>query len=99
VQKNGIEQIERAGQETVRQLTGVGESARLQVEQLLVTALGYASLREEAATLGEYVLLARVLQSDDPEVWRGLSRDLVKHLMAGLVIWSQRAGRRSGPSG
>ncbi len=53
----------------------------------------YGNLRGEAVALGEYVTVARVLQSIEPQDWQALPRDTIQHLLLGVILWAQREGR------
>jgi len=54
--------------------------------------VNYGDLREEAAQLQEYVLVARALVTEDPEVWRGFSNQVIKHVITGVLAWAKGEG-------
>ena len=56
---------------------------------LNAAGMGYGDVRDEAATLREYVELAPVLANDDPDAWQGLSRRSIQHLVRGAVLWAK----------
>ena len=70
-----------------------GELARQHVEQLSSAGFAYGNLRAEAAALGEHLVLARGLRSEDPQVWSGMSRKIIQHILGGAAMWVEVPGR------
>ena len=74
-------------------ITKAGEEAQRVVESLNSAGLVYGDVRDEAATLKGYVGLARALVTDDPEVWQGLPRQVIQHIVKGAVTWARTEER------
>ena len=69
-----------------------GNKVRASVEEIAAAGLSYGLLREEAAVLREYVEVARTLHSSDPEDWAKHGREVIMHLLLGILYWYQRNG-------
>jgi hypothetical protein len=50
-------------------------------------AEAYAELEHEAGVLEKEIVLARAFKNDDPEIWKGVSRHAVCHLVVALLGW------------
>ena len=92
IRDKALGEVQRAGNKMALEISEVGELAKDQAQGLLAAALDYAELRHEAATLGEYVIVAQTLRYSDPDRWRALSREVIRHLLGGVALWTQGEG-------
>jgi hypothetical protein len=88
-----VSEIQRVGKQVARELRRSGKEARAEIDFLSQAAAEYAQLKEESATLKDYLLIARSLRSDASQVWRGMSRTVIQHLLLGVATWAQEEGR------
>ena len=61
VKEKALQEVVEAGNQAAEKIQAVGESAHCLVEALHTTGMSYGDLREEAAALKEYVMVARAL--------------------------------------
>ena len=93
VRERGLREVKLAGQQLAREIKEVGAQAQGYIEGLALAGVEYGNLREQAATLREYLQVARNLRSGNPEDWQALPREVVQHLLLGVLQWSECQGR------
>ncbi len=57
-------------------------------ESIALTGVNYCNLKEEAAALHQYIRAARSLHSGDPTDWQILPKEVVQHLLLGVMWWA-----------
>ena len=93
VREKALNEVQLAGQQLAREMKEAGLLAQELIEGIALSGANYGSLKAEAAALGEYVEVARVLRSVESEDWQPLPRDLIQHLLLGVILWVQVEGR------
>ena len=93
IREYALEQVKLAGLQLSQEITEAGDEAKEYMEGIALAGANYGNLRSEAAALREYVEVARVLQSVEPDNWQALSRDTILHLLLGVSFWVQMEGR------
>ena len=91
--EKAIKEVKQAGQQLAREIKAAGAQAQAYIESLAVAGANYGNLREESATLRDYLQLARSFRSRDPEDWQALPPEMVQHLLLGLMGWTEVQGR------
>lgn len=89
VKDSALSEVKQAGDFMVQEVAQATEQAKMQIESLTSAGFDYGDLREEAALLGEYVTVAKLLLANDRESWGGLGQGLIQHIIAGAALWAQ----------
>ena len=89
VQEEALDEIGEAGRQAANVITKAGEQAQEIVQSLNIAGARYADLREEVAVLTGYVELGRAFSTEDPEVWRELPKEVIRHAIKGIIAWSR----------
>jgi len=93
VREHALTKVEQAGQQLAKEMKEAGELAQTLIEDIAVCGINYGNLRSEHADLLEYIQVAEILKSADPERWQLLPRDTIQRLLLGVALWAQAEGR------
>jgi len=93
VRERALKEVKLAGQQLAREMKEAGELAKELIEGTAISGINYANLRSEDAALMEYIQVARILRSTEPEQWQSLPRDMIQRLLLGAALWAHAEGR------
>jgi predicted nuclease with TOPRIM domain len=78
--------------EALAQVAEAGRQAKENVDAQFKAGAEYARLRQQAEALGNWVEVGKVLSSGNPESWRELPVEVIQHLLAVVLRWTEADG-------